>query len=273
MNDFEQDVQSLANELFGAATETEESEDVVDTEEVEDDGVESKGTNSNDTTTEESSEESGDEEDNNEQEVTIPKTLPKEKGRQNEAFAQMRVQLREQEKQNKQLTTVLQRLADAKGVDLATLLTSLDEDADKAAAEKQNMDPQMYRRIRQLEEAEQARSQEALQERFSRRLVEFNQEARLSDAELRQFFQEAADNGFDLINSNLNFMHVYRGLYHDKLTAAKEEEIRQAELARQKKAQQSTATVTKKKGAGAAEKTGDMGSILNDIAKSFKMIP
>lgn len=275
MNDFEQDVQSLADELFGAATEAEETEEVVDTEEVEDDGdsdMESEGANSTDAATEESSEESGDEEDD-EQEVKVPKALPKEKGRQNEAFAQMRVQLREQEKQNKQLTTVLQRLADAKGVDIQTLLTTLDEDADKTAAEKQNMDPQMYRRIRQLEEAEQARSQEALQERFSRRLVEFNQEARLSDAELRQFFQEAADNGFDLINSNLNFMHVYRGLYHDKLTAQKEEEIRQAELARQKKAQQSTATVTKKKGAGATEKTGDMKSVLNDIAKSFKMIP
>lgn len=274
MNDFEQDVQSLADELFGAATEAEESDEVVDTEEVEDHGndeMESEGTNSSNDVEEDSSEESGDEED--EQEVKVPKALPKEKGRQNEAFAQMRVQLREQEKQNKQLTTVLQRLADAKGVDIATLLTSLDEDADKTAAEKQNMDPQMYRRIRQLEEAEQARSQEALQERFSRRLVEFNQEARLSDAELRQFFQEAADNGFDLINSNLNFMHVYRGLYHDKLTAQKEEEIRQAELARQKKAQQSTATVTKKKGAGATEKTGDMKSVLNDIAKSFKMIP
>ena len=69
-------------------------------------------------------------------------------------------------------------------------------------------------------------------------------------------------------------MQVYRGLYHDKLTAKKEEEIRQAELARQKRAQQSTSTVTKKKGSTTSTQTGgDLNSILNDLSKTFKMKP
>lgn len=266
---FEQDVESLAQELFGSAQGADEEE-----KEVQDDGnedMDAEGEEHSNSDSEESESEEEEVEDEEEEEEEVQ--LPKKRSRQNEAFAQMRMQLRDQEKENKKLTTVLKRLADARGVDLDTLLTSLDDDADKTAAEKQNMDPQMYRRIRQLEEAEQLRSQEALQERFSRRLVEFNQKAKLSNAELQQFFQDAADNGFDLINSNLNFMHVYQGLYHDKLTAAKEEKIRQAELSRQKKAQQSSATFTKAKGDSQDATPKDMQSILNDLSKSFKMKP
>lgn len=271
---FEQDVEALANQLFGEATDTEtETVDETETEEEEvEDGndVQSEGTNSADTTTEESNDEEG-----NDEEEQVEVQVPEKKSAQNKAFAQMRTQLKQAEQERDQLKKVITRLADAKGVDLSTLLSHLEDDADKVQAEKQNIDPQMYKRIRQLEEAEAARSQEALQERFSRRLVEFNQQAKLSDAELREFFQTAADNGFDLINSNINFMQVYRGLYHDQLTAKKEEEIRQAELAKQKRAQRSTSTVTKTKGAGnnQTETPGDWKGILNALDKTFKMKP
>lgn len=276
MNDFEQSIESLANDLFGSATETEVEETEVEVEETETEteeveygnDMQSEGTNSAD----DDEEEIVSEETTNHIEEEV--SLPNKKGAQNKAFAQMRKQLKEMEQENNQFKTILSRLADAKGVDLKSLLGSLEDESDKVQAEKQNIDPQMYRRIRQLEEAEQARSREASQERFSRRLVEFNQQAKLSDADLKQFFQDAADNGFDLINSNINFMQVYRGLYHDKLTAKKEEEIRQAELARQKRAQQSTSTVTKKKGSTTSTQTGgDLNSILNDLSKTFKMKP
>lgn len=271
--DLEQNIEALANDLFGAATEAEPDTGVDETEETEDgNNMESEGANSSDSNEEEVDSEEGTEvDDNKQQEVN----LPEHKGAQNKAFAQMRTQLKESQAESAKFKAILARLADAKGVDMDSLLGNLDEESDKVQAEKQNMDPQMYRRIRQLEEAEQARGREALQERFSRRLVEFNQEAKLSEADMKTFFQDAADNGFDLINSNLNFMQVYRGLYHDKITAKKEEEIRQAELARQKRAQQSTSTVTKKKGAaGTPEvKDGDINSILNDLSKTFKMKP
>ena len=261
MNDFEQSIESLANDLFGSATETEVEETEVEVEETETeevehgDDMESEGTNSADDDEEEIVSEDTTNHNHIEEEVS----LPNKKGAQNKAFAQMRKQLKEMEQENNQFKTILSRLADAKGVDLKSLLGSLEDESDKVQAEKQNIDPQMYRRIRQLEEAEQARSREASQERFS---------------DLKQFFQDAADNGFDLINSNINFMQVYRGLYHDKLTAKKEEEIRQAELARQKRAQQSTSTVTKKKGSTTSTQTGgDLNSILNDLSKTFKMKP
>ena len=162
MNDFEQSIESLANDLFGSATETEVEETEVEVEETETEEVEhgndmeSEGTNSAD----DDEEEIVSEETTNHNHIEEEVSLPNKKGAQNKAFAQMRKQLKEMEQENNQFKTILSRLADAKGVDLKSLLGSLEDESDKVQAEKQNIDPQMYRRIRQLEEAEQARKAE-----------------------------------------------------------------------------------------------------------------
>lgn len=261
----DEQVESLANELFGGAeTETET------TEEVEVDGNE-QGTFDNSDDQEEAGSTDGSEEETEHESVEQPEQ-DEEIDKTGRAFAQMRVQNKELQAELAKMKDVLNRLADAQGTDTDSLLTKLEDDADEVQAKKQNMDPQMYKRIRQLEEAEAARTQEASRERFSRRLVEFNHTANLSDSELRQFFSDAAAEGFDLVNTNLDFMKVYRGIYHDQILAKQEESVRQAELAKQKKAQQSTPSMTKSKGTSTTEvKSGDLDSILSDLSKSFKM--
>ena len=192
---------------------------------------------------------------------------PEEKfNKQNQAFAQMRIQ-------NKELSDLLMNLAQATGQNpknIAEAQTMLKEGLNKVVSKNRNIPEDVLREMeedkRRLAEFEQTQARQKALAGFQ--AVKDKHE--LSREEINNFADKLIENKLNPFEQDLDLVKEYRNLYFDELIAKAKEAGIQEERARSLKAQQNSTTPSTQK--GLPEDTGSQGNPIKTVEDLDKLL-
>lgn len=139
----------------------------------------------------------------------------------------MREQLANQKAEYKKLEDDLKRIEGLLGKSREEILAEAQQKADKAKADSLGVSPEVAKTIREQEQRIKELEQASIREDFNNRANNFRREYNLNDKQLSDFFNDAIQKGFDLMRKGTDLGVIYRAINFDKLSAAKEAEIRQ----------------------------------------------
>lgn len=151
--------------------------------------------------------------------------------------------------------SLLQRIADGKGLSIEQLRDQIQLDEDRKKAEKLGVTPEVQRTLREQQDKIEALERRYREENFNNRLANFRRNYNLTDKQLRDFATQARDAGIDILNPGVDMTVVYRSLNYNRLIDTERESIRQQilqEMSSQKQQSPSVNTVKTKP----AESTG-----------------
>jgi hypothetical protein len=157
--------------------------------------------------------------------------------KRNRAFADMRRELEE----SKKYAEFIKRLADENGMSPDDIVKQYEERQLQQEAEAKNTDPEVLRRVKQLEQENNQVKEQAFSERFNSQVQSAIEKYGANEDQIRSTFQYAVDNGIDFKNSNISFDAAYRLAHMDDIVNQTKEQTRQELLASKKKRQQDAA--------------------------------
>lgn len=175
--------------------------------------------------------------------------------KRNEAFRQLREQAQEGEK----FKAFVQKVADLNGMTPEQVIQKFEEQQIQQEAQAKGVDPEVYKRIRTLEEENKQTKQEALKERFNAQANQVMTKYDVSFDEMKEFIREASEKGIDLYNTDMEV--VFKGLRHEHIVAKEVEKAQNEYLNNKKQRQQQSAEPHK-----GGSQTND-NDYLDDIAK------
>ena len=192
---------------------------------------------------------------------------PEEKfSKQNQAFAQMRIQ-------NKELTDLLMNLAQATGQNpknIAEAQTMLKEGLTKVVSKNRNIPEDV---LREMEEDKRALAEFKQTQARQKALAGFQQVKdlhELSREEVNSFADKLIEKNLNPFEQDIDLVKEYRNLYFDDLIAKAKEAGVQEERARSLKAQQNSTTPSTQK--GLPEDTGNQGNPIKTVADLDKLL-
>ena len=192
---------------------------------------------------------------------------PEEKfSKQNQAFAQMRIQ-------NKELTDLLMNLAQATGQNpknIAEAQTMLKEGLTKVVSKNRNIPEDV---LREMEEDKKALAEFKQTQARQKALAGFQQVKdlhELSREEVNSFADKLIEKNLNPFEQDIDLVKEYRNLYFDDLIAKAKEAGVQEERARSLKAQQNSTTPSTQK--GLPEDTGSQGNPIKTVADLDKLL-
>ena len=192
---------------------------------------------------------------------------PEEKfSKQNQAFAQMRIQ-------NKELTDLLMNLAQATGQNpknIAEAQTMLKEGLTKVVSKNRNIPEDV---LREMEEDKRALAEFKQNQARQKALAGFQQVKdlhELSREEVNSFADKLIEKNLNPFEQDIDLVKEYRNLYFDDLIAKAKEAGVQEERARSLKAQQNSTTPSTQK--GLPEDTGSQGNPIKTVADLDKLL-
>lgn len=192
---------------------------------------------------------------------------PEEKfSKQNQAFAQMRIQ-------NKELTDLLMNLAQATGQNpknIAEAQTMLKEGLTKVVSKNRNIPEDV---LREMDEDKKALAELRQNQARQKALAGFQQVKdlhELSREEVNSFADKLIEKNLNPFEQDIDLVKEYRNLYFDDLIAKAKEAGVQEERARSLKAQQNSTTPSTQK--GLPEDTGNQGNPIKTVADLDKLL-
>lgn len=182
----------------------------------------------------------------------------------NKAFADLRAK-------NTRYEKVITKLREAKGLaNEDELLEALEKEAYETLGKAKNHDPEVLKRIDQLEADKKANEQNAREQITVMKLKSLQDKLSLPDDDVKTFVQDAINAGVDVLHSDMDFNTLYNSIYMDKIIANKVEAARQDWIARDNKADTNAAGVIDTKGKSQAtsnkvETMAQLESVLSEI--------
>lgn len=208
-------------------------------------GMDSGDEESSDTEEEQDTAEEEVEEAEPEKEETPPdKQKPSKTAQQDYTFAQMRAQ-------NNQLKAMLSKLAKANGIEYQNendLLTKLNDDAINKLAQKQNLPPELLKRMEMLEQHSLLYQQEQLKQQAFIGFQRVKDEFKLSEAELRSFAQELDEKGKNPFTTQVDLIAEYKVNHFDDIVDRKVKEAVATALKTSSAADKHSSTPSSKNG-------------------------
>lgn len=192
---------------------------------------------------------------------------PEEKfSKQNQAFAQMRIQ-------NKELTDLLMNLAQATGQNpknITEAQTMLKEGLTKVVSKHRNIPEDV---LREMEEDKRALAELKQTQARQKALAGFQavKDAHgLSRDEVNSFADKLIENKLNPFEQDIDLVKEYRNLYFDELISKAKEAGVQEERARSIKAQQNSTTPSTQK--GVTENAGNQGAPIKTASDLEKLL-
>lgn len=133
--------------------------------------------------------------------------------------------------------SLLQRIADGKGLSIEQLRDQIQMDEDRKKAEKLGVTPEVQRTLREQQDKIDALERRYREENFNNRLADFRRNYALTDKQLKDFALQARNAGIDILNPGVDMTVVYRSLNYNNLMNTERESMRQQilqEMAAQK---------------------------------------
>ena len=183
---------------------------------------------------------------------------------------ELRQQYSSKKKEAEDLKSLVQRIADAKGLSIEQLRDQIQADEDRKKAEKLGVTPEVQRTLREQQDKIDALERRYREENFNNRLAEFRRNYNLTDKQLREFAMQARNAGIDILNPGVDMTVVYRSLNYNNLMNTERESIRQQilqEMASQKQQSPSVNTVKTEGNKPTQELTGP--EVLKQLFASF----
>ena len=145
----------------------------------------------------------------------------------NSTIRQMREQLSQSKKEAQKQKELLERIAREQGISIEQLEESITAKENKRRGEQLGVSPEVAAQLA----AQEARIKELEEQNtridFNNRVNSFQNEFKLSPEETMTFLQDAQAQGFDVLRPGTNLSTLYRAINFDRLSKAKEAEIRQ----------------------------------------------
>lgn len=145
----------------------------------------------------------------------------------NSTIRQMREQLSQSKKEAQKQKELLERIAREQGISVEQLEESITAKENKRRGEQLGVSPEVAAQLA----AQEARIRELEEQNtridFNNRVNNFQSEFRLSPEETMTFLQDAQAQGFDVLRPGTNLSTLYRAINFERLSKAKEAEIRQ----------------------------------------------
>ena len=145
----------------------------------------------------------------------------------NSTIRQMRDQISSQKEENSRLQNLLQRVADERGVSIEQLEADIQAKEDKRRAEAMSVPPEVAKQIRLQEERIKQLEEQATMDDLMHRVDNFKHTTGLNDQQTIDFLKDAQTRGFDPVRRGTDLVTLYRAINFDRLSQAKEAEIRQ----------------------------------------------
>lgn len=263
--DGEFDVERFRQDFEKHYSSSDEPEEQEESEETPTDDQDGKDEQSEESNTESSDLPEGEEKEKERQ----PEETPELDGdKQNQAFAKMRNEL----KQEKQLADFVRNLAEQQGLKPEELMQAYEQRKLEAEAKEKGVPVDVLQRLNQLEREATEAKQAQIAERFNAEVALTKQKYNLDDNQLQSVFDYMAQNGYVGENNTplINFEDAYILANKDNLIDQAKEQGRQEYLKEKKKKQQSTPANTGQS-AGATE-VNPSDFTAEDIAKQFEQM-
>lgn len=239
-DDLMNDIMGLDDNDYSEEEETEVEEDYSeegDEESVEETEIEES---EEEEESEDEDEESEETEETEEEEQEDPEPDTKEVQRQsrmNQAFAQMR-------SENTRYKRMIANAAKAAGMTPEQFEAQMEQSALNMEAKKNNVSPEVLKRMRALEQTNEEYRNGILQQQVRMSLDRVRDEFGLDREGMQEFIQQLVANQIDLRDSSLDPIVIYRGLNYDKLL----ERQRQESIVRKNKADKHSSKTVGSKG-------------------------
>lgn len=242
-------------------TENEETETKTETEEVktEETKTEEDESSSVETKTEETETEGAEEKGEDDEDIKIP---------EKEDTPIIR-NLRKQQKQAKSERDLylqsLEKIAKAQDMTVDELVEKLEDEADEKQAKEKGVSKEIQKQLRTQQEQLTKLEAERRQQDFLARAQSLAERYSLKQEDLKTFVKDAYEQGFDLMQPNVNFEAAYNAVNHETLIEQARKDERQkvyAEIERQK---ESSSSSVKRTGAGSDGKIKDINEALSKM--------
>ena len=174
--------------------------------------------------------------------------------KRNQAFKQ----LREQAQEGQKFKAFVEKVAELNGMTPEQVIQKFEEQQLQQEAQQKGVDPEIYKRLKTLEEENEQIKTQALREKFNAQADMIMKKYEVSLEEMEEFIREATQKGIDLYATDMEV--AFNGLRHEKILEAELKKAQQEYLA-QKKERQTKASLAHDGGV-----TND-DNLFDDIAK------
>lgn len=177
--------------------------------------------------------------------------------------------LRKQQKQAKAERDMylqnLEKIAKAQDMTVDELVEKLEDEADEKQAKEKGVSKEIQKQLRTQQEQLTKLEAERRQQDFLARAQNLAERHSLKQEDLKTFVKNAYEQGFDLMQPNVNFEAAYYAVNHEALVEQARKDERQkvyAEIERQK---ESSSSSVKRTGTGSDGKIKDINEALRNI--------
>lgn len=186
--------------------------------------------------------------------------VPKEDPKDHQAFAQLRTE-------RNQYKEMIEKLAQNEGKSVEEFLQAQAEAELQARAEEHKVPVEFLKRLEAMEQNELERQKELEAIKFQANIETFQTKHGLDQSEVRGFIDRCFENGINILETDVNFDILYRGLNFDGLV----EQERQKWIAKDTENRDRTSTVKPGKGKSSTgspskiETMDDLSAIMNEM--------
>lgn len=204
------------------------------------------------------------------QTTTEPTVDPNSKD--NTTIRQMREQIANEKRDRQKAQDLLQRIADEKGLSIEELEEDLQKKLDQKKATQMNVSPEIAAQIRMQEQRIKELEEQNARIDFNNRVHRLQAESGLNEAQTLEFLKSAQASGFNPLSQGMDLNVLYRAMNFEKISAAKEAEIRQQILNEMQEQRDKANTIPTVKTAAPVKETVDtpeefMSSLLSKLNK------
>lgn len=146
---------------------------------------------------------------------------------ENSTIKQMREQISQSKKEAQRANGLLARIAKAQGLSVEQLEADITEKENKKRGEELGVSPEVAAQLAAQERRIQELETQNTRMDFNNRVDAFQREFKLTPEATMEFLQNAQQQGFDVLKPGVNLSTIYRAVNFDRLSKAKEAEIRQ----------------------------------------------
>lgn len=146
---------------------------------------------------------------------------------ENSTIRQMREQISQSKKEAQKAQELLARIAKEQGISVEQLEEHITAKENKRRGEELGVSPEVAAQLAAQERRIQELETQNTRMDFNNRVDAFQREFKLTPEATMEFLQNAQQQGFDVLKPGVNLSTIYRAVNFDRLSKAKEAEIRQ----------------------------------------------
>lgn len=178
---------------------------------------------------------------------------------------QLRNQYRDTKNERDKYANTLEKLAKAQGKNVDELMEEIENETDERLAKENNISPELQKKMRQQEERLNEVEEERKRTQFVNRIQDLQTRHPMDNTKTKEFVQKAYENGFDIMNENVDMDSVYRAVYHDEILQQEIEKERQRLHDQVEKQKQQSPTRTKASGTGHSTNKKNLKEAMREI--------